>query len=96
MNINSNNYIHINNDSINSFHYFDNFVKEDTWDVELDKVNSSSTFPIQFNKIFDDNITKKNSMDFLEIEDQNGIDKLNISEIKPDRKINTTYYYNIF
>lgn len=73
------------NDSINSFHYFDNnYIKEDSWDIELEKLNCTSAFNFQFNKIFNNTTTKKNSIDLSEIEDQIAfVDRLNISDIKP-------------
>ncbi len=73
-----------NIESINSFHYFD--LREDTtWDIEIDKHNSSALFAYQFNKIFDPNQSmKKHSLDLSDLEEQTAfVDKLNISEIKP-------------
>jgi hypothetical protein len=70
-------------DSINSFHYFDNN-KEESWEVELERANSSSMFPYQFNKVFDYQLAKKHSLDLSDIEEQYAfVDRLNISEIKP-------------
>ena len=74
-----------NIDGINSFHYFD--LKDDTtWDIEIDKHNSSALFAYHFNKVFDHNQSiKKHSLDLSDSEEQAAffVDKLNISEIKP-------------
>lgn len=78
------------NDSLNSFHYFD-CMKEESWEVEIERANSSSIFPYHFNKIFDNQTAKKHSLDLSDLDEQNAfVDRLNISEIKPlqnDRKL---------
>lgn len=70
------------NDSFNSFHYFDNN-KEEIFEIEIEKANSSAIFPFIFNKVFDPVLNKRNTFDMSDEEDHIFVDKLNISEIKP-------------
>lgn len=87
LNNNTNDNYNYNNfgcgDSLNSFHYFD-LNKEELFDIEMDKLNSSAVNINMFTKIFDSiPFNKKNSLDLSDCDDQIFVDKLNISEIKP-------------